>query len=75
MAWNLVSPGLRAKGASSNRQQPPISRPKYPGELEGQRPSSAEEEAKPDDETKAVRASAQFSNRQPRCIAGCVAAS
>jgi hypothetical protein len=25
---------------------------KYPGELEGQRPSSAEEEAKPDDETK-----------------------
>ena len=30
--------------------------PKYPGELEGQRPSSAEEEgASPDDETKDLR--------------------
>ena len=43
---------------------------RYPGEREGQRPSGAEEEAQPDDETKVVRASAQFSNRQPRCIAG-----
>jgi hypothetical protein len=36
---------------------------KYPGELEGQRPSSAEEEAKADDKTKDMRASAQFENR------------
>jgi hypothetical protein len=33
------------------------------GCMEGQRPSSAEEEAKSDDETKAVRGSAQFETR------------
>jgi hypothetical protein len=33
---------------------------KYPGELEGQRPSSAEEEAKPDDETKDLRGTRSF---------------
>ena len=40
---------------------------KYPGEFEGQRPSSAEEEAQPDDEIKDLRRQARYleSARQP----------
>jgi hypothetical protein len=36
---------------------------KYPGEFEGQRPSSPEEKAQADDETKDSRASAPLINR------------
>jgi hypothetical protein len=80
MAGNLGIGPAQAKRQPPPPGNPPLVRflfPKHPGELEGQRPSSAEEEgASPDDETKDLRVSAPLENRPyPRCIRGWVAAS